>query len=273
MTTRRRPSAPQPDPREDALLLVVDVGNTNSVFGVYRGDDLVESFRLSTDSARTADEWGAVLLPLFARAGLDPAAAEGVVVSSVVPPLHPTLDQLARRYFGQTALFVEPGIKTGMPIRIDNPTEVGADRIVNSVAARELYGAPVVVVDFGTATTFDVVNAAGEYVGGIICPGVSISAEALFAHGSRLYRVDIRKPEQLIGKNTVGAMQSGIYHGYIGQVDGILERLAEEIPDLATVVATGGLAPLIAAGSRYIRKVDPLITLAGLKIIHEKNRR
>ncbi len=256
-----------------SLLVAVDVGNTQTVFGVFRGDSLVESFRLSSDAERTADEYGAVLLPLFRRAGLEPADAEGVVYSSVVPPLHPTLDALARRYFGCAPLFVEPGIKTGMPIRIDNPTEVGADRIVNAVAARERYGAPVVVVDFGTATTFDVVNGAGEYVGGIISPGVSISAEALFSHGSRLYRVDIRRPDHLIGRNTAGAMQSGIYYGYIGLVDGILERLTAEVPDLETVVATGGLAPLIAAGSRFLREVDPLLTLAGLKLIHERNRR
>jgi len=257
----------------DGLLVVVDVGNTNTIFGVYRGDTMVESFRLSSDAERTADEYGATLLPLFRLAGLDPAETEGVVVSSVVPPLHLTLDQLAQRYFGRAPMFVEPGVKTGMVIRMDNPTEVGADRIVNSVAARERYGAPVVVVDFGTATTFDVVNEAGEYIGGIIAPGISISAEALFSHGSRLYRVDIRRPDQLVGKNTAGAMQSGIYYGYIGLVDGILERLVAEIPGLATVVATGGQARMIANGSRFITKVDPLITLAGLKLIYERNRR
>lgn len=270
----RKGTTPSPAPAgADRLLVVVDVGNTHTIFGVYRGEALVESFRLSTEKERTADEYGAILLPLFRLAGLEPADAEGVVVSSVVPPLHLTLDQLARRYFGRAPLFVEPGIRTGMPIRIDNPVEVGADRIVNAVAARERYGAPVVVVDFGTATTFDVVNEAGEYVGGIISPGVSISAEALFSHGSRLYRVDIRRPDQLIGRNTAGAMQSGIYYGYIGQVDGILERLVGEIPGLKTVVATGGLAALIASGSRYVRKVDPMLTLAGLKLIHERNRR
>ena len=277
MPSRKRRSAKDSDRPTGAgggsLLVAVDVGNTNTVFGVFRGEELAESFRLSTDTERTADEYGAVLLPLFQRADLDPAETEGVIFSSVVPPLHPTLDALARRFFGRAPLFVEPGIRTGMPIRIDNPTEVGADRIVNAVAARERYGAPVVVVDFGTATTFDVVNAAGEYVGGIISPGVSISAEALFAHGSRLYRVDIRRPDQLIGRNTAGAMQSGIYYGYIGLVDGILEKLLAEVPDVTTVVATGGLAPLIASGSRFIREVDPLITLAGLKLIHERNRR
>jgi type III pantothenate kinase len=254
------------------LLVLVDVGNTNTVFGVYQGDDMIESFRLSTNTERTADEYGSLLLPLFTRRGIDPMAAEAVVISSVVPPLHLTLDSMARRYFGQKPLFIEPGVRTGMPIRYDNPTEVGADRIVNSVAARERYGAPVIVVDFGTATTFDVVNAAGEYVGGIITPGIMISAEALFAHASRLYRVDVRKPAELVGKNTASAMQAGIYYGYIGLVDGILERLLGEIPGVKTVIATGGQAPLIASGSKYIREVDPDLTLAGLKLIYERNR-
>jgi type III pantothenate kinase len=253
-------------------LVLVDVGNTNTVFGVYRGEELVDSFRLSTDRERTADEYGALLLPLFARSGLDPRRAEAVVISSVVPPLHLTLDQMARRYFGRKPLFIEPGVKTGMPIRYDNPAEVGADRIVNAVAARERFGAPVVVVDFGTATTFDVVNAAGEYAGGIICPGILISAEALFAQASRLYRVDVRKPPDLVGRNTATAMQAGIYYGYIGLVDGILERLMAEIPGIRTVVATGGQADLIASGSKYIREVDHLLTLVGLKLIYERNR-
>lgn len=260
-------------PRPDSdLLVLVDVGNTNTVFGVYRGDELVESFRLSTDRERTADEYGSLLLPLFGRAGIDPTHADGVVISSVVPPLHPTLDHLGRRYFGRKPLFIEPGVKTGMPIRYDNPAEVGADRIVNAVAARERFGAPVVVVDFGTATTFDIVNAAGEYAGGIIAPGILISAEALFAHASRLYRVDVKRPPELVGRNTATAMQAGIYYGYVGLVDGILERLMAEVPGIRTVVATGGQADLIATGSKYIREVDPLLTLAGLKLIYERNR-
>jgi type III pantothenate kinase len=254
------------------LLVLVDVGNTNTVFGVYRGEDLVESFRLSTDTERTADEIGSVLIPLFARGGIDPAGADAVVISSVVPPLHATFDRLSRRFFGRKPLFIEPGVRTGMPIRYDNPAEVGADRIVNSVAARERHGAPVIVVDFGTATTFDVVNAAGEYVGGIIAPGISISAEALFSHASRLYRVDVRRPAELVGKNTAAAMQAGIYYGYIGLVDGILERLHAEIPGIKTVVATGGQAEMIAEGSRFIREVDPLLTLTGLKLIYQRNR-
>ncbi len=258
---------------EDAgLLVVVDVGNTNTVFGIYRGEDLLQ-FRLSTDRERTADEYGSMLLPLFARHELDSADVEAVVISSVVPPLSRTLDDMARHYFHCKALFIEPGVRTGMPIRYDNPTEVGADRVVNAVAAREKYGSPVIVVDFGTATTFDLVNAAGEYVGGIISPGITISAEALFARASRLYRVDVRKPAELIGKNTAGAMQAGIYYGYIGLVDGILERLLAEMPGTKMVVATGGQADLIAGGSKYIREVDPMLTLAGLKLIYERNSR
>ena len=254
------------------LLVLVDAGNTNTVFGVYRGEELVQSFRLSTDTEQTADEYGAMLLTLFARHGLDPARAEAVVISSVVPPLNATLERLALTYFGQPPLFIAPGVRTGMPIRYDNPAEVGADRIVNAVAARERYGAPVVVVDFGTATTFDIVNAAGEYVGGIISPGISISAEALFAQASRLYRVDIRRPSQLIGKTTVGAMQSGIFYGYVGLVDGILERLLAEMPDTKMVVATGGQAEMVAEGSRFIQRVDPMLTLVGLRLIYERNR-
>ncbi|HEV8582169.1 MAG TPA: type III pantothenate kinase [Thermoanaerobaculia bacterium] len=254
------------------MLILVDVGNTNTIFGVYQGEELIESFRLSTDTERTADEYGALLLPLFAMRGSDPASAEAVVISSVVPPLRLTLERLSARYFGRKPLFIEPGVRTGMPLRYDNPAEVGADRIVNAVAARERYGSPVVVVDFGTATTFDVVNAAGEYAGGIIAPGITISAEALFAHASRLYRVDVRKPSELVGKNTVSAMQAGIYYGYIGLVDGILERLTVELPDIKGIVATGGQAPLIASGSKYIREVDPDLTLTGLKLIYERNR-
>ena len=257
---------------DDRLLVLVDVGNTNTVFGVWRDGRLAESFRLTTDRERTADEYGALLLPLFARAGLVPERTEAVVVSSVVPPLQETLERLGRNYFGQAPLFIEPGVRTGMPIRYDNPAEVGADRIVNAVAARELYGAPVVVVDFGTATTFDVVNAAGEYAGGIIAPGIMISAEALFAHASRLYRVDVRKPTQLVGRNTAAAMQAGIYYGYIGLVDGVLERLLAEVPGLEQVVATGGQAEMIAEGSRFIRQTNAQLTLLGLKMIYERNR-
>lgn len=258
--------------RSREQIVLVDAGNTNTVFGVYRGDDLVAHFRLLTEHERTADEAGALLLPLCSRFGIDPAATEAVIISSVVPPVNPALRDLGRRFFGTTPIFIEPAKQTVMPIRYDYPSEVGADRIVNAVAARELYGAPVVVVDFGTAITFDVVNPAGEYAGGIISPGISIAAEALFAQASRLFRVGVREPEQLIGSNTSTAMRSGIYYGSIGLVDGILRRLDAEIPGLRTVVATGGDAEMIAAGSEFIREVNPMLTLIGLKLMYEHRR-
>jgi type III pantothenate kinase len=206
------------------------------------------------------------------RFGIEPEALEGVMIASVVPPVNTTLAQLSKAFFGHEALFVEPGVKTGMPIRYDNPAEVGADRIVNAVAARERWGAPVVVVDFGTATTFDIVSPKGEYVGGVIAPGLAISAEALFSRASRLFRVDIRRPDRLVGKTTAGAMQSGLYWGYVGLVEGILSRLESELPGLERVVATGGQAGLIAAAVPRIDEVEPDLTLEGLRLIWERNR-
>jgi type III pantothenate kinase len=254
------------------LLIVIDVGNTNTVCGVFRGDEIQRDFRFSTDIDRTADEYASLLLPLLSAAKLDPATASGVIICSVVPPLNLTFELLSRRYFHQEPLFVEPGVKTGLSIRYENPTEVGADRIVNGLAARELYGAPVIVVDFGTATTFDVVNAVGEYAGGVIAPGLGISAEALFSHASRLYEIDLRRPKHLVGRNTAGAMQSGLYYGYVGLVDGILARLIRELGEVRMVVATGGQADLIANGSEFIREVNPQLTLLGLKMIYDRNR-
>ena len=253
-------------------LLVIDVGNTNSVVGVYRDSELAAHFRLSTERERTHDEYGALILPLLERAGFGPGRLDAVVVSSVVPTLNDSLVRLSKEYFGCEPLFVAPGIRTGLPIRYDNPADVGADRIANAVAAISLYGPPIVVVDFGTATTFDVINDRGEYVGGVIAPGITISAEALFSQASRLYRVDLLRPERVVGSNTVGAMQSGIYFGSIGLVDGLLDRIKAEMPGLDRVIATGGLAELVGEGSRHIERVDPLLTLEGLRLIDERNR-
>src|SRR5437868_395137 len=250
-------------------LLVVDVGNTNVVLGIYRGEELAGSWRLATARDRTADEYGILTTQLI---GESAKALDGAIVSSVVPPLNSAFAWMIEQHFGIEPLFVEPGIKTGIAIHVDNPQEVGADRIVNCVAAFERYGGPAIIVDFGTATTFDVVTATAEYVGGVIAPGLSISAEALFARASRLPRVDIRRPPSVIGTNTVVNMQSGLYYGYLGLVDGILARMKEELPPLKRIVATGGLATLLASDSEYIEEVLDDLTLEGLKIIYDRNR-
>ena len=252
-------------------LCVIDVGNTHTVFGIFRDETLAHTWRLSTDRRRTADEYEGLLLPLLGKAGVNPQAG-AVVVASVVPPLTPTIRQLSRALFGREALVVAPGIKTGLSIRYDNPAEVGADRIANAVAARALWGAPAIVVDFGTAVTFDIINSRGEYAGGIIAPGHGISAEALFAQATQLYRVDMREPERLIGRNTAEAMQSGLFYGFVGMVDGIAQRLLDELGASATMIATGGNAGLIAEASRCIQEVHPDLTLVGLRLIHELNR-
>ncbi|HEV7766954.1 MAG TPA: type III pantothenate kinase [Thermoanaerobaculia bacterium] len=251
-------------------LLVVDLGNTNIVLGVYHGDELVNSWRLATARERTADEYGILARQLIGDA--IHASLEGAIVASVVPPLNSAISFMIRKYFGIDPLFVEPGVKTGIAIQVDNPQEVGADRIVNCAAAHDRYGGPTVIVDFGTATTFDVVTANAEFIGGVIAPGLNISAEALFARAARLPRVDIRRPDRVIGTNTVVNMQSGIYFGYLGLVDGILARIKLEVPELRRVVATGGLASLFAEESEHIDDVDPELTLKGLKIIYDRNR-
>ncbi len=252
------------------LILVVDVGNTNAVFGLFQGSTLVKDFRVSTEAERTADEYAALLLPLFEAAGLKLSSVDSVLISSVVPPVNMNLEKLATSYFGVEPVFVEPGLDTGMEIHYDNPQEVGADRIVNAVAAREIRGAPVISVDFGTALTVDVVDEGGAYIGGVIAPGLGISAEALFARASRLYKVDLRKPERVLGHNTTEAIQAGLYFGYVGLVDGILERLLAQLPSPCPVIATGGQAELIASGSRHIQEVHPNLTLCGLRLICER---
>jgi len=250
-------------------LLVVDVGNSNVVLGVYHGDKLAGSWRLATARERTADEYGILTRQLVGDAA---RTLDGAIVSSVVPPLNGAFAGMIQQHFGVEALFVEPGVKTGIAIHVDNPQEVGADRIVNCVAAFERYGGPSIIVDFGTATTFDVVTANAEYVGGVIAPGINISAEALFARASRLPRVDIRRPPTVIGTNTVVNMQSGLYFGYLGLVDGILTRMKKELPPVKKVLATGGLAALLARDSEHIEEVHEDLTLEGLKIIYDRNR-
>jgi len=254
------------------VLLAIDVGNTNTVLGAFEGQALRQHWRIETSHSRTADEYGVLLRQLFAVAGLDARAVDAVVVSSVVPPLAFTLRRMSERYFGVAPLFIGPGVKTGMPILYEDPREVGADRIVNAVAAWHRYACGLIVVDFGTATTFDAVSQKGEYLGGAICPGIGISMEALFRHASRLPEVEFVRPPHVVGKNTIASMQSGLVYGYVGLVDGICERMAAELGFPPKVVATGGLATLISGVSRSITEVDEHLTLDGLRLIHERNR-
>lgn len=254
------------------MILVFDVGNTNIVLGIFKEEELAVSWRIGTDTRRTADDLGMLVKNLFDAGGLSFCDIEAVVISSVVPPMTPVLTEMCRHYFRREPLVVGPGVKTGMPIRYENPREVGADRIVNAVAAYQRHGGPLIVVDFGTATTFCAISAAGEYLGGAIAPGIGISTEALFERAAKLPRIELLRPQQVIGKNTVASMQSGIYFGFIGQVDGIVARMKEELGGSVSVVATGGLAELICEGARSVDRVDLFLTLWGLKIIYERNR-
>ncbi len=256
------------------MLLAFDVGNTNIVLGVYKGETLLNHWRMATDKSKTSDEYGMLVNQLFQYDGLDLNDVEDVIISSVVPPLMYSLQHMAYKYCKKEAMVVGPGIKTGVNIKYDNPKQVGADRIVNAVAAFEKYGGPLVIVDFGTATTFCAISEKGEYMGGTIAPGIKISSEALFQNAAKLPRVELIKPGHVICKNTVSSMQSGIIYGYIGLVDYIVKRMKQELGDHPNTkaIATGGLANLIASESETINEVNGLLTLEGLRIIYERNK-
>lgn len=253
------------------MLLVLDVGNTNIVLGVFDGENLKTHFRISTQRTRTSDEYGVHIISLLSYSGIKQSDIKATVTSTVVPPLTDTLSNMAAKYFGAPPLFVDPGVKTGLNIKYENPKEVGADRIVNAVAALSIYGGPCIIVDFGTATTYCAITEKSEYLGGAITPGIGISVEALFRSAARLPRVHVTKPPCVIGKNTVESMQSGIFHGYVSQVDGIVSLFKEEMDGNPKVIATGGLADMISSSSKTIDIVAPLLTLEGLRIIYNKN--
>lgn len=260
------------------MLMAIDVGNTNIVLGVFRDADwaLVHSWRLTTLRERTADELGILVTNLCAHHRIVPADITGIVMGSVVPPLTSTMSVMVHNYFGRAPLNVEPSVNSGMPILYDNPSEVGADRVVNGIAAYEEYGRatarPVIVVDFGTATTFDAISPRGEYLGGVICPGPQISADALFQRAARLPRIDVRKPAQVIGRTTVGSMQSGLFWGYVDMVEGLVRRMSAELGTAPVVVATGGLAVLVSPETELIDHVDSELTLRGLRIVWQRNQ-
>jgi type III pantothenate kinase len=253
------------------MLLVIDAGNTNTSLGVYQGSDLVAHWRLTTNRARTVDEYGVHARNLFALAGFDFKAIDAIAIASVVPPLNYTLRTMAETYFHVTPLFVDHTSDSGIKILYEPAADVGADRIVDAVAAVHKYGAPCIVVDFGTATTFNAINRNSEYMGGVITPGIMISSDALFERTAKLPRVDIKRPQKVIGSSTITAMQSGLYHGYSGLVDGILRKMLTELEGSPRVIATGGLARLIATGSEFIELVDETLTLEGLRLVYERS--
>ncbi len=254
------------------MLLAIDVGNTNIMLGIYGSEKLEMCWRISTNRNQTEDEYGVIIRNLFQQNGLQAECIDSMIISSVVPPLRFPLVKMAEKYFHITPLMVGPGIKTGLNILYDNPREIGADRVVNAVAGIELYGGPLIIVDFGTATTFCAISKSGDYLGGSIAPGIGISTEALFERAAKLPRVEMVKPKRIIGKDTISSIQIGIYYGFVGQVDGIVKRMIKEFPGgKPFVVATGGLAGLISKESETIDEVNPFLTLAGLRIIYNKN--
>lgn len=254
------------------MLLCIDVGNTNIVLGLYRGDDLVTHWRISTEHHRMADEYGMLLMNLLTHSGFSHADIDGVIIASVVPPVTNTIEEMVQEYLSMTPLVVGNGIKTGVAIRYDNPREVGADRVVDALAAYRLYGGPACVVDFGTATTFDAISAKGEYLGGAIAPGLRVAAEALYQTTAKLPRIDLQRPSRLIGTNTVDSMRSGILYGYVGLVEGLVARYRAELGAEMRVIGTGGLAGLLAKETPVIEVVDPWLTLKGLRMIYELNQ-
>lgn len=254
------------------MLLAIDIGNTNIVLGVFDNDQLVENWRVGTNAQITPDEYAMTFKDLFNFSGLEFKQITGVIISTVVPPLLPVMIEMSRKYFRIEPMVVTHEIKTGITIRYDNPKEVGADRIVNAAAAYKIFGGPIIIVDFGTATTFCAVTKEGEYLGGAITPGVKISAEALFQRASKLPRVELTKPPKVIGADTISAMQAGIIYGYAGLVDGIVERMKKELSTQAKVVATGGLAALVSSETTSIQEIKPHLTLEGLRLIYEINR-
>lgn len=257
------------------MLLVIDVGNTNIVLGIFKGKKLVYDWRISTDREKTADEYGLMLMQIMDSQNIKIDNINDIIISSVVPNIMDIFPEICEKYFNIKPIIIGPGVKTGMNILYDNPKEVGADRIVNGVAAFEKYGGPLIAVDLGTAITFDVINQKGDYLGGAICPGVKISADALFQRASKLPKVEILKPEKIIGKNTVNSMQAGLFYGYVGMIDYIIENIIKEMNfsvEDVKVIATGGYSRLFLNESKYIQKIDQMLTLDGLRIIYERNK-
>jgi type III pantothenate kinase len=257
----------------NTTILVIDIGNTNTVLGLYQGDSLRALWRLGTNREQTADEYGVVIHNLFALENLSAADISGIMIASVVPPMDSVLAEMARKYFKMEAQFLGPGTRTGMAILVDTPQEVGADRVADAIAAFEKYGGPCIVVDLGTAITFDCISAKGEYLGGVIMPGIGIAAEALFQRAAKLPRVEIREPDRVIGTNTINSMQSGLFYGAVDSIDGMLDRLSAVLGKQTRVIATGGQAPLVAAASKYKPPIDSSLTLDGLRIIYYRNRK